>query len=446
MYIVATALFLLALLTKTVTATLPAALLVVFWWRRGRLSWRRDVVPLLPWFALGAAGGLFTAHFERELIGAQGADFSLGALDRGLLAGRVFWFYLSKLLWPANLVFIYPRWTVDAAHLVQWLYPVSAVALVAVLGVAAVRATGVTRDRARAVLAALLLFGGTLFPVLGFFNVFPFLYSYVADHFQYLAALPIYAIVAYSAAAWIRGRGRPEVGPHPQTLAVAAVAIVLGALGVLTWRQARLYRDPVTLYEATLARNPTCWMAHNNLAIEFAAAGRVAEAVPHVEAAVRLKPDFAPAENNLGDDLVRLGRVTEAIPHFERALRLQPNYAVAHRNLGMALAMSNRVNDAVAHFMRAVQIDPAYAEAELDLAVALDQTRQFAAARPHFERAIALAPSSIDSRLAYAEALATHGDLDAAIRHYRAAVELAPASTEAQQGLATALRRAGRTE
>ena len=41
---------------KTVTATLPAALLVVFWWRRGRLAWRRDVLPLVPWLALGAAG------------------------------------------------------------------------------------------------------------------------------------------------------------------------------------------------------------------------------------------------------------------------------------------------------------------------------------------------------------------------------------------------------
>ncbi len=94
-YAIATLLFACALLTKTVTASLPAALLVVFWWQRGRLDWRRDVLPLLPWFALGTGSGLFTAHFERVLIGAQGADFNLGALDRLVLAGRVFWFYLG---------------------------------------------------------------------------------------------------------------------------------------------------------------------------------------------------------------------------------------------------------------------------------------------------------------------------------------------------------------
>jgi hypothetical protein len=53
-YFLALGLFVAGLLTKTVTATLPAALLVIFWWRRGRLSWRRDVRPLVPWFALGA--------------------------------------------------------------------------------------------------------------------------------------------------------------------------------------------------------------------------------------------------------------------------------------------------------------------------------------------------------------------------------------------------------
>ena len=45
-YLLALAFFILSLLCKTVTASLPAALLVVFWWRRGRIDWRRDVVPL----------------------------------------------------------------------------------------------------------------------------------------------------------------------------------------------------------------------------------------------------------------------------------------------------------------------------------------------------------------------------------------------------------------
>jgi len=127
-YVIASLWFMAALLTKTVTATLPAALLVIAWWRRGRLSWRNDVQPLLVWLILGVAAGLGSSWFERTQIGASGGDFTLGALERGLLAGRVVWFYFGKLLWPVGLTFFYPRWTIDAGVAWQWLFPAATLA------------------------------------------------------------------------------------------------------------------------------------------------------------------------------------------------------------------------------------------------------------------------------------------------------------------------------
>src|ERR1035437_847761 len=180
-YFLALGLFMAAVLSKSVTATLPAALLVVLWWRRGHVGWRRDVAPLAPWLALGVCAGGFTAWVERAYIGAQGSDFALTLVERCLLAGRVMWFYVAKLVWPANLVFIYPRWQVDASQWWQYLFPVGVLAVAAGLVVAA--------RRNRGPLAGFLIFAGTLFPALGFLNVYPFLYSYVADHFQYLACL-----------------------------------------------------------------------------------------------------------------------------------------------------------------------------------------------------------------------------------------------------------------
>ena len=186
LYAGALALFVLALLSKTVTATLPAALLVIFWWRRGRLEWRRDVRPLVPFFVIGAAGGLLTAYVERTLIGAQGAEFQFTIVERCLIAGRAIWFYLGKLFLPINLMFIYPRWQVSQAVWWQYLYPAGVLVLLAALWR--------MRKRSRAPLAAMLLFCGTLFPVLGFFNVFPFRFSFVADHFQYLASMAVIAL------------------------------------------------------------------------------------------------------------------------------------------------------------------------------------------------------------------------------------------------------------
>ncbi|OHE89090.1 MAG: hypothetical protein A3G75_06460 [Verrucomicrobia bacterium RIFCSPLOWO2_12_FULL_64_8] len=462
-YALTTALYVAALLTKTVTATLPAALLVVVWWREGRLRWRRDVLPLLPWFALGAVFGLFTAHLERALIGAEGGDFALTFGQRSLLAGRVIWFYLGKLVWPADLIFIYPRWTVDAAQTWQWLFPIGGLALLA----------GLIwwRRRNRGPLAAFLLFAGTLFPVLGFFNVYPFVYSYVADHFQYLASLAVFALAAAGLA--------PAAARLPAWARYAAGAALLAGLGGLTWAQSAKYREVFTLYEATLEKNPTAWMAHNNLAMALTDSGRVAEAVPHLEAALKLRPGFAQAESNLGDDLTRLGRPREAIPHLERAVQLQPNfaqahnnlgvarmalgqaaesvthfeqavrlrpeYAVAERNLGQALGMSGRNTEAVVHFERSARLDPDSTETELGWAIALMLTERFPEAVPHFEKAVALAPGSVDTRNTYGLALARAGRLNDAITQFNEALRLDPGRADTHLNLALTLRRLGRT-
>ncbi|HEU4935927.1 MAG TPA: glycosyltransferase family 39 protein [Vicinamibacterales bacterium] len=80
--------FVLALLAKTVTAVLPAALLVVFWWKRGSIDRRRDVRPLVPFFVIGGAVGVVTAWFERTLNGARGFEFQASAIERMLIAGQ----------------------------------------------------------------------------------------------------------------------------------------------------------------------------------------------------------------------------------------------------------------------------------------------------------------------------------------------------------------------
>ncbi len=182
-YAISLVLFILAMASKTVTATLPAALLVIFWWQRGRLSWRRDVRPLAPWFALGISAGLFTAWVEFTYIGAEGAEFSLSGVQRLLIASRVPWFYAAKLLWPANLIFMYPRWDIDATAWWQWMFPLATVALLSALWH--------LRRRWRGPLAACLLFVGTLFPVLGFLNVYWFVFAFAADHLQYLASISL---------------------------------------------------------------------------------------------------------------------------------------------------------------------------------------------------------------------------------------------------------------
>ncbi|HET7537325.1 MAG TPA: tetratricopeptide repeat protein, partial [Candidatus Didemnitutus sp.] len=294
LYVVASLLFLLALLSKTVTVTLPGALLVVVWWKQGRLAWRRDILPLIPWLIASASIGLLTSWVERTFIGAEGASFDLSGGERVLLAGRVIWFYLGKLIWPADIMYFYPRWDVSAAGL-KWIGY-----LAAAIGVTV--AAWSLRRRTRGPLAAWLLFVGGLVPVLGFFNVFFFQFAWVNDHFQYLACLgPLagaaagLALVLAAAPAWAR--------PILQASFVALPVM----LASLSHRQSALYRNNETLFRDAVARNPGSWMGHHILGFALAKApeGR-AEAITHFQEAIRLNPSYPDAYLYLGVELSRL--------------------------------------------------------------------------------------------------------------------------------------------
>ena len=354
-YALAVALFVCALLSKSVTAVLPGVLLVVFWWQRGRLRWREDVLPLVPFAAAGAVSGLATAWLERVQIGAEGAAYQFTVVERCLIAGRALWFYAGKLIWPANLIFSYPRWQVSQSVWWQYLPPIG------VLLVAA--AAWAWRGRSRAPLASLLLFAGLLFPALGFFNVYPFVFSFVADHFAYLPSLGLIAGLAAGAATVAARDARlGRVAP-------AAAGVLLIALGALTWRQSRIYRDAPTLYEATLARNPDCYLCLNNLGTLAARGGEMEEAARFYREAVRIKPDSPEAHNNLGSALAQSGKMAESLPHFEQAVRAAPNYVSARVNFGGVLFRMGRVAEAKAQFEAALRVMPDYGPARQNLAV-----------------------------------------------------------------------------
>ena len=427
-YYLALGLFIAAILSKSVTATLPAAILVILWWKRGKLSWNRDVMPLLPWFGVGIAGGLLTAWVERRFIGAEGNAFSLSLLQRVLISGRDVWFYLQKLVWPSNLMFIYPRWDVNARVWWQYLFPLAALVL---LGLA-----WLIRGRTRGPLAALLFFVGSLFPALGFFNAYPFIYSFVADHFQYLASLGIIALTVgavYDRAFFVKVR-------------IPAAIVLIAILGIVTRIDAATYRDAETLYKTTYQKNPGCWMCYNNLGLLLFAKGQLREASALYTRALQVKPDYAEATNNLGVMLSSSGFGAAAFVKFEEALRMKPDYADAHNNLANLLVASNRPQEAMPHLEKALQLKPDYPEAKFNLGAAMLKLNRPADAITNLKDAVRLKPNYAQAHGVLGIAWYTSGQLPLAKEEFEQAVQLNPKNPQSHRDLGETLLELGQTD
>ncbi len=423
-------LFLCALLSKTVTCSLPAVLLLLVWWKTGRVG-RRDILALAPLFVMGVASGFVTTWMEKQYVGASGAEWALSFVQRCLVAGRALWFYAGKLFWPGNFTFIYPRWEIDADAAWQYLFPVAAlVVLIALWWL---------RSRiGRGPLVAVLCFAGTLVPALGFFDVFPFRYSYVADHFQYLACIGLISLAVGTVTAIC-----DRAGQRVRDWGALAAAIVSLVLGVSTWRQARMYQNLETLWRDTLTKNPRCWLAHNNLGNAFLQEGKISEAVGHCEQALRIKPDYAEPHYNLAIALEKLGRAREAIEHYQQALRIEPDYAEAHNNLAIALEKLGRAPEAIEHYQQALRINPDYAEARNNLGFALQQAGRTREAITDYEQALRIKPDLAVAHINLGNVLAKLGKDPEAIGHYEQALEIEPRSAEVHYDLANALLRVG---
>ncbi len=377
----------LALFAKTTACVLPAALLVVHWLRGRKVRWR-EALQIVPFTAMGLAMGLVSVWWEQHHQGTVGQDYLLSWADRVLIAGRALWFYLIKLILPVKLTFSYPQWHVHGHDPAQYLWPAAWIASMVLLW----------RWRPKlgyGPLLASVFFAAVLSPMLGFINLYTFRYTYVADHYQYVACIAPIALFA----AFLSTR---RLTRHTYR---AIAAVVLMGLAVLTYRQSLVYTDAETLWHDVLAKNERSWLAHNNLANLLDRRGDTDEAMRHYFRVVELNRYFPEGQLNLAAALVAKGRLDEAVIHYTEALTLEPDWPDAHYDLGVAFHKQGKLREAIGQYQQAFRLKPDYADAYNNAAIAL----------------ISL------------------GKLDGAARYLRTAVEIQPSHGRAHGNLAVAL-------
>jgi tetratricopeptide (TPR) repeat protein len=267
-----------------------------------------------------------------------------------------------------------------------------------------------------------------LLPSLGFLNIYFFIYSFVADHWQYLACLGIITPCASGIVLFIgKFEGRQA------WLEPALTLLLGGTLFLLTSHQSRMYSDIETLYRTTIARNPACWMAQVNLGNILYHANRIPEAMDLFNQAMRIKP--AIAHYSLGNALIDKGQTFEAIDEYQKALAIDPDDAEAHNNLASALLLTGRTADAIDHYEQALRLHPDYAKAHNNLGNALVQAGRASEAIDHYNQTLRITPNSVDAHNNLGAALAQMGRLSEAIEQLKAALQLRPNDVDARNNL-----------
>jgi protein O-mannosyl-transferase len=422
-YGLALILYLLALSAKTTACTLPAALFLILWLQKKPINWRR-IFQIIPFLVLGIAMGVLAMWWERYHQGTSRAVFTfLSPIERVLVASRAIWFYLSKLIWPSNLTFIYPRWDIAPTHLLNYAWLLAGVILCAAIYF-------LRRYSGRGVEVAAAFFVATLSPVLGFIMLYTFRYTFVADHYQYLACI---GPIALASAGLVN---LTDTFKNSRTLILGAALFVPAVLATLTWRQAAMYGNIETLWRATLSRNSSCWMAHNNLGIVLFGKGQLDDAIAHYRTTLEMQPNFWDADYNLGSALLGKGQVDEAIFYCDKAVRMQPNDPDAQVALANAVLQKRRIDDAIVHYQKAVAIRPDYFLARYGLGHALLEKGKFDAAIEHSRAALLIQPNNADCHTVLAIALDEKGQSAEAIEHYEKALEISPQSVSALNNLA----------
>lgn len=407
-YAALVAFFALGLMSKPTLVTLPLVLLLLDIWPLCRIgvaeaasrsgasrqpapttSVVRLVAEKIPLFALSIAGSAvtFLAQFH---VGAVETLETVPVSERLSNAVVSSVAYIGMALWPERLAAFYPFRPIAGWRVL------CCVLILAGVSYAAVRA----RRRRPYLMVGWLWYLVTLLPVIGLIQVGS---QSMADRFTYLPLIGL--LIAF---VWGAGDLLASFRVHRLAVGASALAIVAACAGAARL-QVGYWKDSETLWQRAVDVVPNNDLAHANLGLVLAAAGRPDEALAHFSEAVRIiqtpdvrtgtgrgtpPPEYAALlHNQIGLLLARQGRWTEAILHFREVVRLRPGGADAHHALGQALAADGQLDEAIRESREAIRLNPGRAEFHGDFASVLYRARDVPGAIVQLEQAIKLNPT-----------------------------------------------------
>lgn len=309
-YLLALGAFVLGLMSKSILVTMPFLFLLLDFWPLGRIEtlWSKEGLKACaalarekwPFFALSLVCSLITFLAQDVEIREVGPRPLTQRIGNALLACVG---YLRQTFWPTRLSIFYPPEHVSVFST----RVVSAFAVLLALSVIAF----VVAQRRRHIFVGWFWYLGVLTPVSGVLQVGEMIQ---ADRYTYLPTIGIYLLIVWEVVriAATQTRSRPF-------LATFAVAIV-GLLAVSAHQQIPLWRNTHSIFAHAARVTRNNYVARTMLAKEDLDQGRISECISNAQEILGFAPKFPSAEYLLGSALQMQGRMAEAIPHLEASV------------------------------------------------------------------------------------------------------------------------------
>jgi len=435
-------LFVCALLSKSISVCFVFVPIIYKWWRNGKISWR-EIRVSMPFFFIGLLSGVNTIYWEMHKVGAKGHEFGLTFLERLILAGRILLFYPYKICFPFEFIFFYPRWEVDVTQWWQWVFLV--ISIMVFLSFFYLRNT-----IGRGAFALSSFYFISIFPALGFINVYPMVYSFVADHFSYLSLPPLLLLLCGSVI-FLFDKITPQKSLLAEKfsryrgfiflfLAIPAIAYMCLKSMDLT----RIYKDQFTLWEYLIHKNPSLSASYINLGNLYYEKGDNDKAISLYRKAIELDPDNPTACYDLGNVYMEFGMYEKAVFLFKQTTVSDLRQPSVYNNLGLSYIHLGRSEEAMKQFGIAIEIDPHYKKAFINL-IKLIKERRETSAWPESEDSEYIAEQvRFLNDLGVIEGKA--GDIRAAIALFNEALAIDPDHVETCNNLGYAYYRIGNND
>ena len=429
-YILSFVAFVLALLAKPMTVTLPFIMFLCDY--LSERAWTtRTMLEKVPFLIMSAVISVVTILTHQSPRGPYALYISaLG--DNLLIACWGLVFYLGKTLAPVQLSAFYPYPAEINLHLPTFFSP--PILLIALTG-----GVWVSRRYTRKVIFGSLFFLLTLLPVM---NIIPFGGVAAADRFIYLPSIGLFYLAGLAFQRMYAWKVRWEKAKRVSLTLFLGLTVF--ALGALTWQRSDVWQDSETLWLSVIELYPEVPHAHNNLGNTYLKRGNLNEAITEYKKVILLKPMDALAHNNLGAAYLRKGNLDAAIAEFKKAITLNPKDALAHNNLGNTYLRKGQLNAATTEYKKAITLNPKDALAHNNLGNAYLRKGNLDAAIAEYQKAILLNATDALPHYNLGIAYESKGKLDEAIAAYNRVIVLNPTDALVHTRLGIAYARQGK--